>query len=96
METCYKMGRGDLMRNVFSSLESETNFGLEPEVTAKLSRVRVNVENIDISYIPRSEEDGKKMKWFKHGFEAVEEIIRYNLVFKLSNIIKMIEKYLRF
>lgn len=79
METCYKMGRGDLMRQIFSTLESETNFGLEPEVTAKLAIRNVKVNNIDISYTPRSEQEGKKMRWFKHGVEAVHEILRYNL-----------------
>jgi glycosyltransferase involved in cell wall biosynthesis len=79
METCYKMGRGDLMRDIFSTLESETNFGLEPEVTAKLARIGSNVNDIDISYKPRGEEEGKKMKWFKHGAEALQEIVKYNL-----------------
>jgi glycosyltransferase involved in cell wall biosynthesis len=79
METCYKMGRGDLMRDIFSTLESETNFGLEPEVTAKLAKFKAKVRDIDISYKPRSEAEGKKMKWFKHGFEAITEIVRFNL-----------------
>jgi glycosyltransferase involved in cell wall biosynthesis len=79
METCYKMGRGDLMREVFSTLQSESNFGLEPEVTAKLSLRNVAVRNIDISYDPRSVSEGKKMKWFKHGIEALNEIVKYNI-----------------
>ena len=40
METCYKMIRGDISRGLFRSLESTSNFGLEPEITAKLSRYR--------------------------------------------------------
>jgi glycosyltransferase involved in cell wall biosynthesis len=79
METCYKMGRGDLMREIFNTLQSESNFGLEPEVTAKLSLKDVTVRNMDISYIPRSVSEGKKMKWFKHGIEAVNEIVKYNI-----------------
>lgn len=87
METCYKMGRGDLMREIFFSLESVTNFGLEPEVTAKLATLNIQIENIDISYKPRSEDEGKKMKWFKHGFEAINEIVRFNLGTKNKNIL---------
>ena len=88
METCYKMGRGDIVRDVFSSLVSTTNFGLEPESTAKfaayrkLNKKRLNVKQLDIYYKPRTEEQGKKMKWFKHGFEAIQEIIRFNITKK--------------
>ena len=85
METCYKMGRGDIVRDIFSSLISTTNFGLEPESTAKfaayrkLNKKRLNVKQLDIYYKPRTEEQGKKMKWFKHGFEAIQEIVRFNV-----------------
>lgn len=84
METCYKMAKGDLFRELMASLESTTNFGLEPEMTAKFSLYRkldgkrLNLKQIDIYYKPRSEAEGKKMKWFKHGFEAIQEIIRFN------------------
>jgi hypothetical protein len=93
METCYKMGRGELMRGIFSTLESKTNFGLEPEVTAKLAMLNVNVKDCNISYIPRSESEGKKMRWFKHGLEAINEIFKYNILLpKKEYSIKTIEK----
>jgi glycosyltransferase involved in cell wall biosynthesis len=84
METCYKMIRGDIARALFKGLESTSNFGLEPEITAKLSRYReINGEKLkfrelDISYIPRSISQGKKMRWFKNGFEALLEILYFN------------------
>jgi glycosyltransferase involved in cell wall biosynthesis len=84
METCYKMVRGDIMRNLFKTLESTSNFGLEPELTAKLARYRkmngqrLKFREIDISYIPRTLSQGKKMRWFKHGFEALLEILYFN------------------
>ena len=84
METCYKMVRGDIMRSIFKSLESVSNFGLEPEVTAKLARYRkvngkrLNFKEIDIYYKPRTVSQGKKMRWFKHGFEALLEILYFN------------------
>ena len=66
METCYKMGRGDIVRDIFSSLISTTNFGLEPESTAKfaayrkLNKKRLNVKQLDIYYKPRTEEQGRR------------------------------------
>lgn len=84
METCYKMVRGDIMRSIFKTLESESNFGLEPEITAKLSRYRkpngkrLNFKEIDISYNARDVSQGKKMNWFKSGFEALFEILYFN------------------
>lgn len=84
METCYKMVRGPLMRNIFKTLESDSNFGLEPELTAKLAKYRkpngrrLNHREIDITYRPRTVQEGKKMRWFKHGFEALLEIIYFN------------------
>jgi glycosyltransferase involved in cell wall biosynthesis len=86
METCYKMGRGDIVRDVFSTLVSTTNFGLEPEATAKFAtyrkknKKRLNVKELDIYYKPRTEQEGKKMRWFKHGFEAIQEIVKFNVV----------------
>lgn len=84
METCYKMVRGEIMRAIFNSLESTSNFGLEPEVTAKLARYRkvggekLKFKDVDIYYKPRNFAEGKKMRWFKHGFEALLEILYFN------------------
>lgn len=84
METCYKMIRGDLARALFKDLESVSNFGLEPEITAKLSRYRefsgerLQFKQIDISYNPRTIFEGKKMRWIKNGFEALLEILYFN------------------
>lgn len=84
METCYKMTRGDISRAIFKTLESKSNFGLEPEVTAKLARYRkpngkrLNFKQIDISYNARTVSQGKKMNWFKHGLEALLEILYFN------------------
>jgi len=85
METCYKMVRGDIMRTLFETIESETSFGLEPELTAKLARYRfpngkkLQFDEINISYKPRDVSAGKKMRWFKDGFEALLEILYFNV-----------------
>lgn len=84
METCYKMAKGDIFRKLISNLESTTNFGIEPEVTAKFAVWRkedgkkLNLKQLDIYYKPRGQQDGKKMRWFKHGFEALKEIVYFN------------------
>jgi len=90
METCYKMAKGDIFRDLISTLESTTNFGLEPEITAKFASCRkedgkkLNLKQLNIYYKPRSQQDGKKMRWFKHGFEALKEIIYFNTQRKTS------------
>ncbi|NMC08748.1 glycosyltransferase [Candidatus Microgenomates bacterium] len=84
METCYKMVRGDILRTIFKTLESKSNFGLEPEITAKLVRYRkpngkrLRFRQLDIYYKPRTISQGKKMRWFKNGFEALLEILYFN------------------
>lgn len=85
MEVCYKMIRGDVAREIAEGLKATSNFGFEPEITAKLSRYKMDGEHLKfivlpISYIPRSLEEGKKMSAFKDGFKALVEIIKYNLV----------------
>jgi glycosyltransferase involved in cell wall biosynthesis len=84
MEVCYKMIHGDVARNIAENLKATSNFGFEPEITAKLSRYKMDGEHLKfivlpISYTPRSLEEGKKMSAFKDGFKALIEIIKYNL-----------------
>lgn len=45
MEVCYKMIRGDIARDIANTLESTSNFGIEPEVTAKLAKYVKTNEN---------------------------------------------------
>ena len=85
MEVCYKMVRGEMLREVAETIESRSNFGFEPEVTAKLSRYKKpNTEApsflvLPVDYKPRTYEEGKKMKAFRDGFKALGEIIKFNL-----------------
>lgn len=79
METCYKMIRTDVIQKI--SLK-EQRFGFEPEVTAKLSRVKgLRIYEVGISYYGRTYEDGKKIGW-KDGVRAIYCIIKYNLFSK--------------
>jgi len=76
METCYKMF--DLA--ILKSLDlKEKRFGIEPEVTAKICRVKgIRLYEVGISYYGRTYEDGKKIGW-KDGVRAIYAIIKYNL-----------------
>lgn len=76
METCYKMFRAEIIKNI--SLR-ENRFGIEPEVTAKISRIKgIRIYEVGISYYGRTYEDGKKIGW-KDGFRAIYCIVKYGL-----------------
>jgi len=77
METCYKMFRGDLIRDIAQHLKAK-RFGFEPEVTARVAKSKAPVYEIGISYYGRSKEEGKKIG-VKDGIKAVWEIIRFNV-----------------
>ena len=79
METCYKMFRREILQGL--NLK-EKRFGFEPEVTAKMSRVRdIRVYEVGISYYGRTFAEGKKIGW-KDGFRAIYCILKYNVFSK--------------
>lgn len=58
METCYKLFRTSIIQRI--DLQ-ENRFGFEPEITAKISRVRgIRIYEVGISYYGRTYEEGKK------------------------------------
>ena len=76
METCYKLFRSDIIKGI--SL-NENRFGFEPEVTAKISRIKdIRIYEVGISYYGRTYEEGKKIGW-KDGFRAIYCILKYGL-----------------
>lgn len=86
MEVCYKLMKGDIARELAQNITAKSTFGLEPEITAKLSKYidektgkHLKFGIVPISYYPRSIAEGKKMKAFKDGFKALKEIIYFNL-----------------
>jgi glycosyltransferase involved in cell wall biosynthesis len=75
METCYKVFR----REVLSKITIEENrFGFEPEITAKVAKLKVPIYEVSISYYGRTYEEGKKIGW-RDGFRAIYCIIKYRL-----------------
>ena len=78
METCYKLIRTSIAKNIEIK---ENRFGIEPEITAKLSKIkRIKIYEVGISYYGRTYEEGKKIGW-KDGFRAIWCIFKY----KFSN-----------
>lgn len=77
METCYKMFKGDLLRELAKDLKAQ-RFGFEPEITARIAKKDARVYEIGISYYGRSKEEGKKIG-FKDGIKAIWEIIYFNI-----------------
>jgi glycosyltransferase involved in cell wall biosynthesis len=75
METCYKMVRTDIMRDLKIRAE---RFEFEPEVTAKLLEKGIEIREVPISYRGRGYDEGKKITW-RDGVEAVATIFRLKL-----------------
>ena len=75
METCYKVFRADLVRDL--PLRSN-RFGFEPEITAKMSKLRARIVEVPISYQGRTYQEGKKINW-RDGVKAVATIVKYSL-----------------
>jgi glycosyltransferase involved in cell wall biosynthesis len=74
METCYKMMRREIIQSIYLT---ENRFGFEPEITAKLSRIKgIRIYEVGISYYGRTYEEGKKIGW-KDGFRAIYCIVKY-------------------
>jgi hypothetical protein len=75
METCYKVFRTEVIRSIRIR---QNRFGIEPELTAKVARLKCRVYEVGISYYGRSYEEGKKIGW-RDGVKALYCIVRYGL-----------------
>lgn len=75
METGYKLFKREIIQQI--SLK-ENRFGFEPEVTAKVARIKgIRIYEVGISYYGRTYDEGKKINW-KDGLRAIYCIIKYN------------------
>ena len=76
MEVCYKVFRSDIIKKI--SLK-ENRFGIEPEITAKISKIKnIRIYEVGVSYFGRTYLEGKKIRW-RDGISAVRCIVYYNL-----------------
>lgn len=77
METCYKLIRSSMAKQITIT---ESRFGIEPEITAKLARIpNIRIYEVGISYYGRTYEEGKKIGW-KDGFRAIYCIFKFKFV----------------
>jgi glycosyltransferase involved in cell wall biosynthesis len=76
METCYKLATSEIYKQIKLK---ENRFGFEPEIIAKISRIKnIRIYEVGISYYGRTFDEGKKINW-KDGFRAIYCIFRYNI-----------------
>ena len=75
METCYKLFSKEIMQQIAPKLQQE-RFGIEPELTAKVSAIPCRIFEMSISYHGRTYDEGKKIG-LKDGFSALWCIAKY-------------------
>lgn len=75
MECCYKIFRREVVQQF--QIE-ESRFGVEPEMTAKISKLNVRIYEVGISYFGRTYDEGKKIGW-RDGVRAIYAILKYGL-----------------
>lgn len=73
MATAYKVFRREVLKGI--TLRS-SRFEIESEITAKLLLAGFEIVEVPVSYNPRTNEEGKKIKWI-HGLEVLFTLIRY-------------------
>lgn len=73
---CYKC----FPREIIQDIPLVSNrFGFEPEITAKVARRKLRIEEVPIRYMRRSFNEGKKIGW-KDGFAALWHIVYFGLL----------------
>jgi glycosyltransferase involved in cell wall biosynthesis len=74
METGYKAFTLEVLRAIEPLRESD--FRIEPELTAKICRGGFRIYEVPISYYGRSYAEGKKITW-RDGFPALAALVKY-------------------
>ena len=76
VETCYKVFRAEFAPRI---VLKSNRFGFDPEITARLARMKCRFYEVAISYHGRDFSEGKKISW-RDGFVVLWAIIKYNLL----------------
>jgi glycosyltransferase involved in cell wall biosynthesis len=80
METGFKVFKTSIIQNM---LLTSNRFGVEPEMTAKISKLKwIRIYEVPISYFGRTYDQGKKIGW-KDGVSALWCILKFNLLTSL-------------
>jgi glycosyltransferase involved in cell wall biosynthesis len=75
IETGLKMFKREAIQAI---VLKEERFGIEPEIAAKIARMKLRIKEVPISYRGRGYDEGKKIGWMD-GARALFCIVRYNL-----------------
>jgi len=75
METGYKAFRTEVLRALDLR---QSDFGIEPEITAKVCLQRLRVYELPIAYYGRTYAEGKKITW-RDGFKAIRVLLSVRL-----------------
>jgi glycosyltransferase involved in cell wall biosynthesis len=75
METGYKAFRSEVLQSLDLR---ENSFGIEPEITGKVCKLKLRIYELPISYFGRTYDEGKKITW-RDGFRAVWVLFRVRL-----------------
>jgi glycosyltransferase involved in cell wall biosynthesis len=78
MECGYKAFRAPVFKAVPLACR---RFGFEPEITAKLAKVRARIYEVPVSYHGRDYSQGKKINW-KDGVAALYYMLKFALFYK--------------
>ena len=74
MESGYKVFTHRVLEQI--TIE-ENRFGFEPEIVAKIARLRCRIYEVGISYAGRTYDEGKKIRW-TDGVRALWCIVKYS------------------
>ena len=74
--TCYKVFDSKIFKNIKLS---ENDFAFCPEITSKISKLKLNIIEVGISYTGRSVKEGKKIGIID-GFRAILVLLKYGLL----------------
>lgn len=77
METCYKLFP---KKEVLEIHLTARGFEFEPEITAKLMKKGLTINEIPITTTPRTYDDGKKLQTVRDGIKAVWTLLKYRFV----------------
>ena len=89
METCYKVFRTAIVKNMTLTAN---RFGIEPELTAKVAKIRgIRIYEVPISYYGRTYDEGKKIGW-RDGIAALWFIFKFNILTSYEKSFKVAPK----
>ncbi len=81
VETCYKAIKTSLIKSI--PIRSN-DFRFEIEITMKLAKRRARIFEVPIRYLPRTYEEGKKIR-ARDGIKAIHAILRFSLIDDMYN-----------